>query len=119
MCMKKQFALCLVIPSRVMLIRVSVSNQALEDEMVVSIIKPRQQGSWWRQCTDLLKSAWGLEEGRRGREKEERNREEKGKQRIILLFIQSECGFCTICVSQLGDDPKPFTRRQDFCAKLA
>lgn len=57
---------------------------------------------------------------KRGREggRSWRGVEKKLGNRIILLFIHSECGFCTIYTSELGDHLKLFTRRQNFCTKF-
>lgn len=94
-----------------------MTNQALEHKMVVSIIKPWQKESQWRQCSDLPKNTWGLEEGRRGRKKTSRGK--NVKQKVVLLFVRFERGFSTSYVCRSGDHPKLFPRRQDFCTKFA
>lgn len=52
------------------------------------------------------------------REGEEEEKMWNAKQKIILLFVQSEHGFCTVFVSQLDDYPKLY-KEEGFCTKFA
>lgn len=52
------------------------------------------------------------------REEKEEEGEEQPYETEGYPVIHSECGFCIIYASWLGDHPKHFIMRKDFCTKF-